>query len=853
MRFSTDSHHNNIQQNRLAPVHNKPLYIKTQNHNVEAEDSAIQLLRLQIKGMSCASCSASIERALRKQQGILEANIFILTHSGIVKFNSLQCSVQHIMESIKQLGFEAIIDSDINSSTLSNQAHNSPLASAIPTNITQNGNPASLHSSPNPSVLLTDSSTQNISLFNKIHCFIENRLLTNKRRLLLSLILSAAILYISMLHEMLHLPLPAWLYNNFYNGMAQLIITLIVMHLGRTFYFRGIRALISLRPNMDSLISIGSLAGFFYSLYSLLQFGVITQEHLANWHLYFESVCVILSFVMLGKYIEENAKSLATQNATKLLERNTKFAQKILNPEIVDSMQASTASNQAIQIQEVLVDTLQIGDYIQILPQSFIPIDSLLYSPNASIDESMLSGESLPVNKEKDSLLFAGTLNTDTMIIARVTQLAKDSTINKMQMLIKQTYESKMRIALLADRISAFFVPIVIILAILSGIFWFFYADTQTALLYFSSTLLISCPCALGLATPMATLFANARANKKGVFFKSSQSLENLSKIDYIIFDKTGTLTDGNLQLHSINLIDTQSCHTKEELLKICASIETGSNHLIAKAIVQAGKGFELYKNKRTTILANAGLESTLEIDSKQRHFVIGNAKILKEKANITIMEKSQENLLTIHLAEKKQDGYQLLGNLVLQETLKQDAKETIDKLTKAGFVCEILSGDTASNVASIANLLGIKHCAECLPEDKMRYIHSLQNEGHKIMMVGDGINDAIAIAKADVSVAMASGHEVSIEYSDIIYFHKHLLGLVEILQLGKATLNNITQNLGFAFLYNSICIPIAMGIFSGFGIILNPMIASIAMSLSSISVVGNASRLYAMQKAQAL
>ncbi len=680
--------------------------------------------------------------------------------------------------------------------------------------------------------IMQETTRQNI--LQKINHYIEYTLLNDKRRLVFSIILSLVILYISMFYDMFSLPLPQILQNPIHNGLTQLFITLCVMHFGRSIYFHGLRALFALRPNMDSLVSVGSLSGFLYSCFSLAQMLNGIESHL-----YFESVCVILSFIMLGKSMEENAKSKAIKNAKALLQRQSDIALKIINPQALNT-------NTALQTKEVSPYNLEIGDYIQILPHSFIPIDSILYSNEAGIDESLLSGESIPINKEKNAQLFAGTLNLDTPLIACVSHTLSDSKISKMQSLLEQTLESKAQIAKLADRISLIFVPLVIFLATCSGIFWFIVEGLESAMLYFASTLLISCPCALGLATPMAILFANARANMLGIFFKNAQSLENLSKTDYIVFDKTGTLTKRDFSLHSIILKENID---KNELLRIAASIEISSNHIIARAICDSFhndfKDTDFYKQLDSKHYMNAGIESTLLIDSKERVFLIGNAKLLKDRAGLVVTTDSIQGCICVYAAEVTQNGAILLGHIYLAEMLKPHAKEMIEILQKSGFQCEILSGDTKENVGYIANILGIPYKAECLPEDKMRYIESLQNKGHKVIMIGDGVNDSIAIAKADLSLVMASGSEVSIEYGNIIYFRDDLLGIVEALHLGRKTLHNIKQNLGFAFLYNIICIPIAMGVFSPFGLMLNPMLASLAMSLSSISVVGNASRLY--------
>ena len=674
-----------------------------------------------------------------------------------------------------------------------------------------------------------DTKQQNI--LQKINHYIEHTLLNDKRRLVFSIILSLVIVYISMLHDMFSLPLPQILHNPIYNGLTQLFITLCVMHFGRSIYFHGLKALFALRPNMDSLVSVGSLSGFLYSCFSLAQM----LKGIEN-HLYFESVCVILSFIMLGKFIEENAKNKAINNAKSLLQRQSEIALKIINPHDIA----------ALKTEEISPYDLQIGDYIHMLPHSFIPIDSILYSNESHIDESMLSGESIPIKKEKGMQLFAGTLNLDTPIIARVSHTLSDSKISKMQSLLEQTLESKANIAKLADRISLIFVPLVMFLATCSGIFWFIYENLESAMLYFSSTLLISCPCALGLATPMAILFANARANHFGIFFKNAQSLESLSKTDYVVFDKTGTLTKRDFSLHSIFL---QENINENELLRIASSIEISSNHIIAKAICESfhneSSDTQLYKQLDSKHYMNAGIESKLLIDSKERVFLIGNAKLLKDRAGLSVETNSIKGCVCVYVAEIMQDRAILLGRIYLAEALKPYAQEMITMLKTGGFQCEILSGDMKENVSYIADILGIPYKAECLPEDKMRYIESLQEKGHKVIMIGDGANDSIAIARADLSLVMASGSEVSIEYGNIIYFRDDLLGIVEALHLGRKTLHNIKQNLGFAFLYNIICIPIAMGVFSPFGVMLNPMLASLAMSLSSISVVGNASRLY--------
>ncbi|MCI5786997.1 MAG: heavy metal translocating P-type ATPase [Helicobacter trogontum] len=832
-----------------------------QSKETHTKDIDFDSVRLGISGMRCASCSASIENELRKKDGIQEANVYILNNTAVIKFNKEQCDIDSIISCIESLGFKATPASKptfslANNTSISNNSNQikgsftlkPPHADSVNKISFQNSAsidtlqntkiPNSTKTTNTESTKITEKTTQNTqkNLFQRLNNYVEHTLLNDKRRLSLSIILSLIILYLSMLHDMFNLPLPQVLYNSVYNGMIQLFITLCVMHFGRNIYFHGLKALFTLRPNMDSLVSVGSLSGFLYSCFSLYQMWNTSNTN----HLYFESVCIILSFVMLGKFMEENAKNKAIKNAKALLQRQSNVALKIINTQAL-----YLDNNDALEVKEVSPYDLKIGDYIRILPHSFIPIDSTLYSVEASVDESMLSGESIPIRKEKTEQLFAGTLNLDTPIIACVSHTLKDSKISKMQTLLEQTLESKAQIAKLADRISLIFVPVVMLLAICSGIFWFIFEGLESAMLYFASTLLISCPCALGLATPMAILFANARANTLGIFFKNAQSLENLSKADYIVFDKTGTLTQRDFHLHKIILKNKESNIDEKELLHLAASIEVSSNHIIARAICNSFEDTGLYKQIESKQYMNAGIESKLLIDSKERMFLIGNAKLLKDRAGFVVTEEFIEGCVCVYIAEIVQNEVILLGHIYLAETLKPHAQEMIQELQKSGFNCEILSGDTKENVGYIAKMLQIPYQAECLPEDKMRYIETLQNQGHKVIMVGDGVNDSIAIAKADISLVMASGSEVSIEYGHIVYFRDDLLGIVEALQLGKRTLKNIKQNLGFAFIYNIICIPIAMGLFSSFGIALNPMFASLAMSLSSISVVGNASRLY--------
>lgn len=874
---------------------------------LESKDSSVQTIHISIQGMSCTACSSAIERTLRKQDSITKANIFLLSNSGVVEFDSSMITASEILELINNIGYKASMqDTPIALNANFKPHFSKPTLSPFkqpnltkPKNInaiapiTQNTlaiksnqekttesiyNESPLKTqSPNETQTSSSQTTQanlnshtatnqirHSSFLLRIFEYIETHLLNSKRRLILSLIISLIVLYLSMFHAMFHFPLPSILENPLVNAFIQLFLTLCVMHFGRAFYIRGIKALLHKNPTMDSLVALGSLAGFFYSFFIVIG-GIFGNNSLLH-NLYFEGVCVILSFIMLGKYIEEKAKIKAMQNAQELLTKREEKAYKILNPQHIHA-------KEALKIQEVSPENLQKGDIIQVLAHSLIPVDGILLSKEASIDENMLSGESLPIAKYHKDKLYAGTIALQSSLIMQVSNTLNNSTLAKMQMLVTHTLESKAQIAKLADKISGFFVPLVIVLACCSGIFWFFHANMQTALQYFASTLLISCPCALGLATPMAILFANAKANKMGIFFKNAQSLENISSCNAILFDKTGTLTKRDFALHSIVVFDNEKDSntqrffqniTQDELLRIAASLEQTSNHIIAQSLCNHAKDMELYKVRDPEVIINKGiraiLESHFENDVVACEFIIGSKEFIYSHAihnQASLCARDLESMQTnsnasdsnvglhIYIAQRVANAsYDVLGKIVLQEELKPDSTTLIQNLKRLGFYCEIISGDNETNVSNIAKILDISYKSGCIPQDKLERIKALQTQGHKVIMIGDGINDAIALAKADVSIVMATGSEISLECGDIVYFNESLSRLYDCIMLGRATLNNIKQNLGFAFLYNIICIPLAMGIFSGFGIILNPMLASLAMCLSSISVVGNASRL---------
>ena len=837
-------------------------------------------LSLGIAGMSCQACKSGIEKMLNKQDFIHKAEVSLLSNSANIEFFANKTSKEQIIKLIEDMGYRAyLLEGLFEDSKI--EAPSNPIL--------------------------------------RIFHILETKILNDKIRVILSVILSLVILYISMLRDMFHLPT---FIDDKSNAILQLFIALCVMHFGRAFFFKGFKALYLRNPNMDSLVALGSGAGFLYSLYTLLR-DFDSPQILHN--LYFESVCVILTFVMIGKYIEHSAKQKALESAKRLLKKQESIIYKLKSEKDTDS---------GVQIS---VDSIQKGDYLKVLPHSFIPIDATLLSPHANIDESNLSGESIPVAKTKGQTLNAGSINTDSAIIIKATSSSKDSSLSKIHHLIYQCLSSKANIANLADRISSVFVPLIIALATLSGIFWLYVDGIERGMLFFVSTLLISCPCALGLATPMAILFANARANKAGIFFKNANSLEQISHCNAFLFDKTGTLTDNKLHIQSIevfsqnqkdflfdekldeNLAKKLNINSPLQftLLKICASIESLSSHIIAKNICKILKDVPLYAVKSQKSLINQGMEAVLQnnyqnpagsmglnmkeslpvaqndvtlnnitlgsptkfnannnatlnknimfnkqgmlqpsvmlsasetsLQNLDSTFIIGSKAFMKSKniINADVLEGDDIGI-EVYVARyiRESSGYLVLGKITLAERLKENAKELVEYLKANNIKVEILSGDKEANVAKIAQELGVDYKAGASASGKMEYIQEMKQKGYKVVMIGDGMNDSIAISSADVSIVMSSGSEISIKSGDIIYFNSTLLGIKEALLTGQDTLKNIKQNLIFAFIYNALCIPLAMGILAPFGIYLNPMIASLAMSLSSISVVLNSRRL---------
>ena len=633
---------------------------------------------------------------------------------------------------------------------------------------------------------------------------IDKTFLNPKRRIILAGFFTLIALYLGMFGMFSPHLIPSFI-TPAASLFIQLFCSLCVMHLGRDFYLKGFKALFALHPTMDSLVALGSGSAFVFSLIMMLNG--------AHHELYFESVCVILFFVLVGKTIEEKAKK-NTQNSLLSL--------------------IALKDHSVIRVFEgreelISIDEIRVGDILKITPQSLIPTEGIILEGYGNLDCSSLNGESLPIHKKKGESLYSGSLNLNTTFLMQVTQKARDSSYWKILDLVQNAIISKAPIAKTADKVAFYFVPFVILLALIAGVFWGI-KDLSLGVQVFCSVLLISCPCALGLATPLALNIANNLAHKRGIFFKDAQILERIGKTEVIFFDKTGTLTQKELSLKTIISLSKLS---QMQLLQICASLEQNSSHIIAQCLLKEAQRHSLALLPMQDILIKEGFGMVGRFEDKL--YKIGNAKNFNPPP-----PSIDEASVFIGLQEK--GGDKILGYLSLEENLKLEAKSSIAILKKWGITPILLSGDKQKNVQKIAQELETNFISDALPEDKKKAIQAYKPR--ITMMVGDGINDALALSYADISVSMGEGSQEAIASSNLVILNNHLHTLPYSIALSLATLKNIKQNLFWAFTYNMLMIPIACGALSGIGILLSPMFASLAMTLSSLSVVLNAQRL---------
>lgn len=735
-----------------------------------------------IIGMTCSACSAHIDKAIRHIDGIQSVNVNLLSNFMVVEFDEDKVNDALIMKTVEEAGYKAM-----------------------------------------PEKTEVQQTTQNESIDEK------------KKSLILSFVFLIPLFYISMGH-MMGAPLPDILLgheNMMVFALTQLFLTLPIMYINRGYFQRGFKSLWHKSPNMDTLIAIGSAAAAIYSIYAIFMMGYdlghgnMNEAHQYMMQLYFESAGMILTLISLGKYLESRSKKKTSEAIEKLM-----------------NLMPSTATV-LIDGQEVVVaiEDVQIGDIVIVKSGQSIPVDGVIIKGQTSIDESMITGESLPVDKSVDDKVIGATMNVEGYIQVKVTHTSGDTTLSKIIQLVEDASSSKAPIAKLADQISGIFVPIVMVISLLTFIGWIT-LGAQTfhfALTCAIAVLVISCPCALGLATPTAIMVGTGKGAQLGILIKSAENLELLSKADSIVLDKTGTITKGKPQV-----TDIYPQHISEtELLKTAAAIENASQHPLAKAIVEYVQQMDLT------------FQTVDSFEMVQGQGLIGklNGKTLLS-GNKRMMEEHGIDLSDVYETSQKLASFgktplyyaldeQLIGMIVVSDVLKETSQQAIQSLKDMNLSVYMLTGDNALTAKAIGDKLGIEVIAEVLPQDKEKHIRDLQAQGRTVIMVGDGINDAPALMRADVGIAMTSGTDIAIDSADLVLMKNDLQDVVHSIELSHAVIRNIKGNLFWAFFYNVIGIPIAAGLFYPFfGWLLDPMFGAAAMSLSSVFVVSNALRL---------
>jgi Cu+-exporting ATPase len=749
-----------------------------------------------IGGMTCAACSSRIEKVVKKLEGIESVSVNLASEKASIVYNPQKIKVSAVKAAIEKIGYKVL-------------------------DISKN-----------------DAADEDRKRKQK-----EIRVLWTK--FIIAAVFALPLLYIAMVPMITwaNLPFPAGLdpmqFPLIY-ALLEIALVFPVIIVGYKFYTVGFKALINRSPNMDSLIAVGTSAAVIYSAYNTWQIAVGGFASVES--LYFETAGVIIALILLGKSLEAMSKGRTSEAIKKLMGLAPKTAFIIEN---------------GIE-KEIPIDEVEIGDVIIVKPGSKIPVDGTILEGNTAIDESMLTGESIPIDKKEGDRVYAASLNTNGSIQFRADKIGSDTVLAQIIKLVEDAQGSKAPIAQMADIVSGYFVPIVCSIALFAGIAWYIAAayfnivipvgktELEFAMTIFISVLVIACPCALGLATPTAIMVGTGKGAENGILIKGGQALETAHKINTIIFDKTGTITEGKPSVTDV--ISLKEGIEKDYLLQIAASAEKASEHPLAQAIVTGAqnKGMELSKVENFISITGRGIKALIKAQ-KDIMVLAGNKKLMEEEkisvlASNEIDKLSQEGKTPMYIAFDKE----LAGIIAVADTVKKTSRAAIEKLHSMGIKAAMITGDNKNTAAAIAKQVGIDRVlAEVLPQDKSNEIKKLQNEGIKVAMVGDGINDAPALAQADIGIALCSGTDVAMESADIVLMRSDLMDVATAVNLSKQTLRNIKQNLFWAFGYNVIGIPIAAGILYLFGgPLLNPIFAAAAMSLSSVSVLTNALRL---------
>lgn len=730
--------------------------------------------KLDIIGMTCASCAMAIEKSVSKVEGVEEVNVNLATEKMFVSYNS-KTNIDKIKEAVIKAGYEAKDDINIDE--------------------------------------------------DKKRKDYEEKVL--KLKVIIGAIFSIPLFYIAM-GPMIGLPIFQIINPMDYPlryALIELILVIPVITVGHKFYSIGFKALLNRSPNMDSLIAIGTTAASIFSIYSVIK--IINGDISSVESLYFETTAVIITLVLLGKYLEAKSKGKTSEAIKKLMGLAPKTALVIRDEKEVN----------------ISIDDVIVNDIVIVKPGEKVPVDGVIIEGNTSIDESVITGESMPIEKNIGDKVIGASINKTGYFKFKVTNVGGSTVLSQIIKLVEDAQGSKAPIAKLADIVSSYFVPIVCIIALLSSLIWFISGQSfEFSLTIFISVLVIACPCALGLATPTAIMVGTGKGAEHGILFKNAEALEITHKINTVVFDKTGTITEGKPEVTDIitNNID------ENYLLQVAASAEKGSEHPLGEAIIRKFEELKMNYLMISKFKALPGLGIEIELDNKK--VILGNVKLMTEK-NIPLLtfkedseRLSKEGKTPMYIAIDKE----LVGIIAVADVIKETSKKAIKELNKLGINTIMLTGDNTKTAHAIAKKVGIKEViAEVLPEDKTSEIKKLQDKNHIVSMVGDGINDAPALAQSNVGIAIGNGTDIAMESASIVLMHNDLMGVSTAIKLSKATIRNVKQNLFWAFAYNSLGIPVAAGLLYAFnGPLLNPILAALAMSLSSVSVVTNALRL---------
>lgn len=751
---------------------------------------------LKIGGMTCSACSSGLEKFLNRQDGIESASVNLVMNNANIQYDEQKLNIEQIEKFVERAGFESLgIDN-----------------------------------------LQKEEKKQN-----------------NQKYKLISLgILAVITLYISMGH-MIGLPAIPYLdmhKNPISYSIALLILAVITCVFGWDILKNGYKNLIHKSPNMDTLVGLGVLSSIIYSLYGTFMILKGNYEYVNN--LYYESAVIIIFFIKIGKYIENRNKDKTKEAISQLMMITPKHATVIRDGKEV----------------QVTIDEIKEGDIVICKPGEKIAVDGEIIDGTTHIDESFITGESMPVKKEKGKKVIAGSINYEGTIEYRAEKIGKNSTVSEIVKLVVEATSTKAPIAKIADKISGIFVPVIMLIAVLAGIIWFIInRDVSWSINVFISVLVVACPCSLGLATPLSIVIASGESSKKGILIKNSEALENAHKVKTIVFDKTGTLTKGKLSLSKIynytgnTLIlenkgkdkaegeknrNEQSEISDSELIKIVASVEAKSEHPIARGIVNDAKERKIKLKKVKEFQSLAGLGVTALYNGEK--YLIGNKKLMEQNGVEIIeqVEKDEEKLQkagnSILFVAKENELIALLG---VKDNVKENAKDVVSKLKLFGINVVMLTGDNEKTAHAIADSIGIDNViAGVMPKDKAETIENLKKNDGMVMMCGDGINDSVSLVKADIGVSVGSGTDVAMDSSNVVLMNNNLEKIIDLIEISHRTIKNIKQNLFWAFFYNICMLPIAIGVLSPFGIVINPMMASIAMTISSVTVTLNSLRL---------